>query len=176
MFGYFVGPGSLRLVVLSPPSRYSIGSALAPNPEQSVKPAWVIPLISTRKLKLRYGSTRFPVAIVASARSARSGRRDLGELRDPEDHELGGLDRGHPDLGDHLPDLAGLGRVRGRVALHVERLLGDDAEQRPVAPHPRQQARDASDDLRPERRAVRLEHRELGALVDRLAQEDQQPP
>src|SRR5215216_875619 len=59
----FVRPGSFRGVLFSPPSRYSIGSVVAPNPEQSLKPACVIPSSSTRKLKLRYGSTLCPVAM-----------------------------------------------------------------------------------------------------------------
>ena len=53
-----VKPGSLCTVVLSPPSRVSITSVVEPRPVQSVKLAWEMPSISTRKLKLRMKSTR----------------------------------------------------------------------------------------------------------------------
>ena len=48
-------------LVLSPPSRISMTSVVEPRPVHSVKLAWAMPSISTRKLKLRTKSTRSPV-------------------------------------------------------------------------------------------------------------------
>src|SRR5262249_59792526 len=52
-----------------------------------------------------------------------------GQLRQPEDDELGRLDRGDADLADHLPDVDAFAGVRLGVALDVERVLGGEAEQ-----------------------------------------------
>src|SRR5271165_1098060 len=57
-----------------------------------------------------------------------------GELGEPEDDELGGLDRGDPDLADHLARIDALGRVGFPVALDVERLVRGQPEQRPAPP------------------------------------------
>src|SRR5690348_15999318 len=84
MFVNFVWPGSLRAVNrTSLPSRYSVGSTLAPNPLHSENPAWRIPSISTTKLYARYGSVRGMSATSLSLGHFRRARRDS----DPDDDE-----------------------------------------------------------------------------------------
>src|SRR4051812_11958023 len=99
-------------------------------PEASVNPAWMMPSISRTKWLLRKGSTRAPVAIGGPPwYSGGSGGGDLGELGDPEHHELGGFHRGDADLGGDDPGVAVLGGVRRLVAPHVKGLLDHVAEQ-----------------------------------------------
>src|SRR6266542_4562381 len=66
-------------------------------------------------------------------------RSALRVLRDPEDHELGRLDRRDPELDGEDAGVAVLRRVVLLVALDVERLGRGAAEQRAVPPHPAQE-------------------------------------
>src|SRR5690348_8031619 len=63
----------------------------------------------------------------------------VGELRDPEDHELRGLHRCHTDLDGEDAHVPVLRRVVLLVALDEERLRRALAEQRAVAPHAAQE-------------------------------------
>src|SRR4051812_1544794 len=67
-------------------------------------------------------------------RSGRQLRAAGGELADPEDHELGRLDRADADLDHDLPCLDYRLRIRLGVALDVEGLLRRRAEQCALAP------------------------------------------
>src|SRR4051812_24302592 len=115
-------PGSLRGVALSPPSRCSITSIAESKPLHSWKPACVMPVISTRKLKFAYGSTRFAVAMAVS--SGLDGLRLAVEQGDAHDDELGGPDRRDAHLDEQLAERACTWRIDGFVDPHVEGLVG----------------------------------------------------
>src|SRR4051812_14219217 len=69
-----------------------------------------------------------------------------GDLGQPEDDELGGLDRGDADLAHHLPGVDALGRVGLPVAAHVERLVRGQPEQRALAPFGDEKSADGTSD------------------------------
>ena len=73
------------------------------------------------------------------------------------------------------PRLADLGRVGLGVALDVEGLLGRGAEERARAPDVGQKGGDVARDLGPQVGRVGLEDDPLRALVDGLAQEEEEP-
>src|SRR5271166_1290142 len=98
-----------------------------------------------------------------------------GELGEPEDDELGGLDRGDPDLADHLARIDALGRVGFPVALDVERLVRGQPEQRPAPPLVDQEGADGPADPRPQRVVVGLEHHPLRSVEDGFLEVVEQP-
>src|SRR4051794_31599949 len=83
-------------------------------------------------------------------------------LRQAEDDELGRLHRGDADLADDLPEVDPLSGVRLVVALHEERLLGREPEERTLAPLHDQEGADGPADLGPQGLVVRLEDDPLG--------------
>ena len=91
------GPGSLRVVMFSPPSRCSMTSIVESRPLASWNAARVMPSISTRKLKLPYGSLR-----ACHGRASLSGLRSTSRAAlpdaDADDDELGRIARAHADL------------------------------------------------------------------------------
>src|SRR3954447_23007523 len=99
-----------------------------------------------------------------------------GELGEPEDNELRGLHRRHPDLADHLTGVDALGGVRLAVALAVERLVRSEPEQRALAPLVAEERADRAPDAGPERIVVRLEDDPLRPVEDRLLEVVEQPP
>src|SRR5262249_44381923 len=81
---YLVWPDSFRGWVGSVPSRYSTASIEVSPKVHSLKPACVMPPISTRKRKFRYGSTRsamvfsyYPIGICHFAANNCMHTRDL---------------------------------------------------------------------------------------------------
>src|SRR5581483_2816284 len=135
------------------------------RPLTSLKPAVVTPSISTVKLNDAYGSLRAPVGICVSSRLVCGGDRQLAEA---EDHELRGLDRRDADEADQSTAVDVTLGHRRPVAADEERLLRRGAGETTVAPETLQEVRDATDDPRPGRLDVVLEHDPLGAPLDRL--------
>src|SRR5215471_7148798 len=152
------------------PARYSAVVTSMFMPVTSWKPPRTLFLspvpISTRKLKLPYGSS-LCVAISAPRRSGGGGR---GPLADSEDDKLGGLGRRHPDEADEPAVVQVVLRHGRRVAPDVIRLFGLAAEQRAGLPLAEQEAFDGVPDRVPQGWPVDLENDPLGALVDRLLQ------
>src|SRR3954451_22065853 len=89
-----------------------------------------------------------------------------GELGEPEDDELGRLDRGDADLAQHLTGVDGVGRVRLLVALDVEGVVRRVPEQGAPAPLPHQEGTDRTADARPQRAVVGLEDAPLRPVED----------
>src|SRR3954470_14627478 len=126
----------------------------------------------------RSGSVmRFPSWVGrGSRRSLVDEARAAGELGEPEDHELGRLDRRHPDLAHDLAGVDSLRRVGLPVALDVERLVGRQPEQRPLAPLVDEECADRAADAGPQGVVVRFEDDPLGPVQDGLLEVVEQPP
>src|SRR5215211_685788 len=99
-----------------------------------------------------------------------------GLLADAEDDELRGLHRRDADEDDEPAVVdVGLGH-RGLPHLDEERLLGRVPEERAVPPDAGEEVREAAADRGPQGGGVRLEDRELRAPLDRLLDEEEEPP
>src|SRR6478609_4126074 len=77
-----------------------------------------------------------------------------GDLRQSEDDELGRLHRRDTDLADDLAGVDAFGRIGLAVALHEERLVGSQTEQRSLAPLVDEEGGDGAADLGPQRVVV----------------------
>src|SRR5690606_30204345 len=84
-----------------------------------------------------------------------------GLLTDAEDHELGGTQRRHAHEADQPPVVQIVLRHRRPIAADEVRLFGLGAEQPAVAELVEQEVFDRTADVRPQLRAVVLEHRPL---------------
>src|SRR5664280_679695 len=102
-------------------------------------------------------------------------RRAARELGKAEDHELGRLHRGDPDVDDQLSGIDRFGGVVLAVALHVEGLGRGGAEERAVAPGADQERPDGALHALPEVQVVRLEDDPLRSEQDRLLDVVEEP-
>src|SRR5262245_22233446 len=161
---YLVSPLSLRTVVTSSPSRYSMGSLDRSPMATSAKPACWIWLISNRNRKFRSGSCRAAMASPFSGRGSRG--RFLGLLEHAEDDELGRTHGRHTDLDDQPPVQDVVLRHGFPADLDAERLLFLLAEQRALPPLGAQEEGDGLPHPGPQPRVVRLEDHPLGREVD----------
>src|SRR3954454_65044 len=151
------------------PFRYSATVTSMPTFETSENPASTpsVPVPrSTRKLNCAYGRSRL-------AAMSRSLSRSLllcvaRPLADPEDHELGRLQRRDADQADEAAVVEVVLRQRRPVAPDEVRRLGLVAEQRSHLELVEEEVRDGAADVRPQRLSVRLEHGPLRAPVDRV--------
>src|SRR5919197_970295 len=100
----------------------------------------------------------------------------VGELRDAEDDELGGLHGRDADVDGEDAGVTVLGRVVLLVALDEERLRRSAPEQRAVAPDPAKEHRDRALDRVPQLRVVRLEDHPVRPVEDGLLDVVEQPP
>src|SRR6185295_2016874 len=125
----------------------------------------------TRKLKAEYGLLRNVGMVSLLASGLGVGR----PLADAEDHELGRLHRRHADEADQAPVVVVVLGHRRAVAADEERLLGLVAQQRAVAPQGEQEVLDGAADVVPQAAVVGLEHRPLGAAVDRVLEIQEEP-
>src|SRR5690625_4950697 len=145
------------------------------RPETAVSALMTSPSISRKKFCATIGSlvnspsttgvTPWEMGPGGTGRQGKSGRGLLG-LADPEDHELGRLDRRQADLDDELARRDAVGGVGRLVALDVVGLVGRGPEQGAGLPQAVQVAAEGAGDAFPQGDVVGLEHRPLGALHD----------
>src|ERR1044072_4354397 len=185
MFDHFRLPGTLMITGLPfwSTSFCSTISCSESRPETSRNwPMASLPPTVSRKRLVGRGFCALAMTWVDSflycGRGA--GLRDVGRaggvLGEAEDHELGRLGGCDADLADDLAGLDDLGRVGLRVALDEVRLLRRGAEQRALAPGPREEVRHRDPELDPQLLVVGLEHAPLRALHDRLGDVVEEPP
>src|SRR5215218_299360 len=172
---YFVRPGDLLVVLGLPPSRCSTSSVERLRADTLLTPATYRPSHRTRNLKFLYGSKRFGFTL--NCATAASSRLDLaGDLLDPQNDELGGLQRREPDedVHDAAVDVVLGGRLA--VALDEVRLARAGALERALAEERLHERTDVEPDLRPQRLVVPLEDDPLRAAVEALLDEEREPP
>src|ERR1700712_3309352 len=143
----------------------------------------LLPSSSRKKFCATIGSveikslgTGYSVGYRWNGRKNEPSAGDLLLLADPEDDELGRLDRRDADL-DH--QLALVDRLRGvglGVALHEERFFGGLPEESPGGPEAAQETVQRALHAFPQRHVVRLEDGPLGALENRRLDHVEQPP
>src|SRR6266540_2229507 len=170
---YFDRPGDLRDVLGSPPSRCSMTSVVRLSAEHLLTPATYFPSHLTRYLKVLYGSKRLGLT-VNWAMAALLGLDLPGELLDPDDDELGRLERceADEDVDDAVVDV-GL-RRRLLVALDEVRLPRRGALEGPLTEEVVHERPHVEPDLRPQRLVVRLEDDPLGTAVEALLEEERE--
>src|SRR5215207_9576771 len=172
---YFVRPGDLLVVLGLPPSRCSTSSVERLRADTLLTPATYRPSHRTRNLKFLYGSKRFGFTL--NCATAASSRLDLaGDLLDPQNDELGGLERREPDedVHDAAVDVVLGGRLA--VALDEVRLARARALECALAEQRLHERADVEPDLGPQRLVVALEHDPLRAAVEALFDEECEPP
>src|ERR1044072_4518593 len=146
----------------SPLYEYSWLSTAELNPASSEKPSPVAhPSQETQK------RAALPTAVMPILHLLVE-RRALGELRQPEDDELGGLHRGDAHVDGQDAGVPVLLRVVLRVALDVERLFRGAAEKRSGPPHAAQEHADRAFHRPPQEFVVRLEDDPVGAAEGRV--------
>src|SRR5215213_10892965 len=172
---YFVRPGDLWLVLGLPPSRCSTSSVERLRADTLLTPATYRPSHRTRNLKFLYGSNR--VGFTLNCATAASSRLDLaGDLLDPQNDELGGLQRREPDedVHDAAVDVVLGGRLA--VALDEVRFARAGALERALAEQRLHERAHVEPDLRPQGLVVPLEHDPLRAAIEALLDEQREPP
>src|SRR5687767_2883654 len=93
-----------------------------------------------------------------------------------ENHELGRLDRRDANLANEPAVVDIVLRHRCPIALDEECIVGPTPDETAVPPYPGEKVLDRLADRRPRRLRVGFEHDPLQTPVDRLLEEDEQPP
>src|SRR5215212_1907391 len=172
---YFVRPGDLWVVLGLPPSRCSTSSVERLRADTLLTPATYRPSHRTRNLKFLYGSNR--VGFTLNCATEASSRLDLaGDLLDPQDDELRGLQRREPDEDVHDAAVDVVLRGRLAVALDEVRLARARALEGALPEQRLHEGADVEPDLGPQRLVVRLEHDPLRPAVQALLDVEREPP
>src|SRR4030095_13686298 len=134
-----------------------------------------MPSISTRKLKLLYGSTRCPVAMSGLLSCLRLGYfRSALEDADAHDDELSGICRSHSYLDVQSSKRLLRKWIERFIDAYVEGIFCFGSEQSSVTPNPGQKLRDRPLQFLPELKVVWFKHRESDTFFDRLFDEEEQ--
>src|SRR5262245_23282298 len=158
MASYSVRPGDLRLLLGSPPSRCLTTSVVRLSMPTLLTPATYRPSHLTRNLKFLYGSNRCALTLNWAMRSPPA---QGGQLLDPDDDELGRLQRREAD--HHVDDAAVDVTLGGRlgVALDQVGLARRAALEGALAEQVLHEGADVEADLGPQRLVIGLENNPL---------------
>ena len=171
---YFVRPGDLRLVDGSPPSRCSTTSVVRLSALTLLIAGDVaaVPLHPELEVLVRVEPLRIDAEL--SHHALLMSR--AGELLQPDDDELGRLQRREPDDDVDDAEVDVVLRRRLGVALDEVRLARRRALEGALAEQVVHERADVEPDLRPERLVVRLEHHPLRPAEQALLEEERRAP